>query len=41
MKKTLVLVFICAIISLFLVGCGGHSDSEHPSSEHPKADHPQ
>ncbi len=37
MKKLLILIFIAAIVTLYVMNCkvqGG----EHPSSEHPKAD---
>ena len=44
MKKLLLPVLICTIVSLCLVGCGKHSEnpsSEDPKTEHPKAEHPK
>lgn len=40
MKKLLLAVLICAIVSFGLMGCGKkagtESGHEHPTSEHPK-----
>ncbi len=40
MKKLLTLVFVAAIVTLYVMN-GNVQGSEHPKSEHPRSEHPK